>query len=94
MAKMKILSALAAAFFLVGLAPAEAQSCFASSKTYRVVRLQGGGETHDGWAVQGGDFAQCVHRGEAAEKTLRGRYPETLYELLPAATIGCHSPCG
>ena len=33
------------------------------------------------------------HRGEAAEKSFHAKYPDSLFQLLPAATIGCHSPC-
>ena len=70
-----------------------ADSCFAASKTYQIHRLHGGGDTKDGWTAQGNAFAQCVHRAEAADKALRTRYPETIYNLSLAATIGCHSPC-
>ena len=70
-----------------------ADSCFAASKTYQIHRLHGGGDTKEGWTVQGDAFAQCVHRAEAADKALRARYPETVYNLSLAATIGCHSPC-
>lgn len=70
-----------------------ADSCFAASKTYQIHRLHGGGDSKDGWTVQGNVFAQCVHRAEAADKALRAHYPETVYGLSLAATIGCHSPC-
>jgi hypothetical protein len=70
-----------------------ADSCFAASKIYQIHRLHGGGDTKEGWTVQGNAFAQCVHRAEAADKALRTRYPETIYNLSLAATIGCHSPC-
>jgi hypothetical protein len=70
-----------------------ADACFASSKTYQIHRLHGGGDTRDGWTVEGDAFAQCVHRAEAADKALHSRYPETAYNLSLAATIGCHSPC-
>ena len=70
-----------------------ADACFTASKTYQVHRLHGGGDTKDGWTVQGSAFAQCVHRAEAADKTLHAHYPETVYGLSLAATIGCHSPC-
>ena len=79
---------------LSGAAPAFAQSaCFAASKTYRIHPLNGGGEKKDSWVVQGDAFAQCVRRAEAADKTLHARYPDTVYNLSLAATIGCHSPC-
>jgi hypothetical protein len=70
-----------------------ADSCFAASKIYQIHRLHGGGDTKDGWTVQGDAFAQCVHREEAADKALHARYPGTIYNLSLAATIGCHSPC-
>ena len=67
--------------------------CFSSAKTYRIHPLRGGVDRRDGWEVRGGAFNECVHRAEAADKTLRARYPETIYQLSLAATIGCHSPC-
>jgi hypothetical protein len=70
-----------------------ADACFTASKTYQVHRLHGGGDTKDSWVVQGNEFAQCVHRAEAADKALHTRYPETIYGLSLTATIGCHSPC-
>lgn len=71
-----------------------ADACFTSSKTYQVHPLHGGGDDKkDGWIVEGDAFAQCVHRAEAADKALRARYPETVYNLSLAATVGCHSPC-
>jgi hypothetical protein len=67
--------------------------CFRSAKTYRIHPLRGGADLRDGWDVQGGAFNACVHRAEAADKALRARYPDTVYQLSLAATIGCHSPC-
>ncbi|HEX4106020.1 MAG TPA: hypothetical protein VHX92_07280 [Rhizomicrobium sp.] len=82
------------AALLVSTNPAiSADACFASSKTYQIHRLHGGGDVKDGWTVEGDAFAQCVHRAEAADKALHARYPETVYNLSLAATIGCHSPC-
>jgi hypothetical protein len=68
-------------------------ACFIASKTYRIHRLNGGPEKKDSWVVQGNAFAQCVRRAEAADKALRARYPDAVYNLSLAATIGCHSPC-
>jgi hypothetical protein len=70
-----------------------ASACFTASKTYQIRPLHGGPEAKDGWVVQGDQFAQCVHRAEAADKALRTRYPDTVFNLSLAATIGCHSPC-
>ncbi len=85
---------LPAAALLLSAGPAiSADTCFASSKTYQIHRLHGGGDIKDGWTVQGDAFAQCVHRAEAADKALHTRYPEAVYNLSLAATIGCHSPC-
>ena len=70
-----------------------AEACFGASKTYRIHPLRGGADRKDGWSIQGEAFAQCVHRAEAADKSLRDRYPDTLYALSLTATIGCHSPC-
>ena len=82
------------AALLLSVSPAISEdACFASSKTYQIHRLHGGGDVKDGWTVQGDAFAQCVHRAEAADKALHTRYPETVYNLSLAATIGCHSPC-
>ena len=75
------------------LGAAAAETCFSASKTYRIHPLQGGADRKDSWSIRGDAFAQCVHRAEAADKTLHGRYPDTLYALSLAATIGCHSPC-
>ena len=74
--------------------PAFSQSaCFAASKTYKIHPLNGGEDKRDSWTVQGDEFAQCVHRAEAADKALHARYPDAAYNLSLAATIGCHSPC-
>ena len=70
-----------------------AGTCFAASKTYAIHHVHGGADTKDGWAVEGDAFAQCVHRAEAADKTLHMRYPDAVFNLSLAATIGCHSPC-
>ncbi len=75
--------------------PARAdEACFASSKTYRIHPLRRGADSSDGWTVKGGTFRQCVQRSEEADRELKARYPDTVYRLLPTATIGCHSPCG
>ena len=79
--------------FLASLPANAAAECFTSSKVYRVHPVHGGTDIKDGWSVKADAFNQCVHRAEAADKTLRGRYPDTVYELSLAATIGCHSPC-
>jgi hypothetical protein len=68
-------------------------ACFIASKTYRIHPVHGGGEKKDRWIVQGNAFAQCVRRAEAADKALHARYPDAVYNLSLAATIGCHSPC-
>jgi hypothetical protein len=74
--------------------PARATTvCFASSKTYQIHPVRGGADIKDGWFVKGDAFAQCVHRAEAADKSLHAHYPDSVYALSPTATIGCHSPC-
>ena len=79
---------------LIGASPAlAADACFSASKTYQIHSIRGGIDKKDGWAVQGDAFAQCVHRAEAADKALRTHYPDTVYNLSLAATVGCHSPC-
>lgn len=79
---------------LIGASPAiAADACFSASKTYQIHSIHGGGDKRDGWAVEGDAFAQCVHRAEAADKALHARYPDTVYNLSLAATVGCHSPC-
>jgi len=72
---------------------AQAAECFTASKVYQIHPLHGGQASKDGWSVQGDEFAQCVKRAEAADKVLHARYPDSMYELLLAATIGCHAPC-
>ncbi|HXR94375.1 MAG TPA: hypothetical protein VN718_00755 [Rhizomicrobium sp.] len=85
---------LAALLASLSAGPSFAQdACFSASKTYRIHPLHGGRDKKDSWIVEGDAFAQCVRRAEAADKALHARYPETVYNLLPAATIGCHSPC-
>ena len=85
---------LAMMFGLSSVRPAFSQdACFTASKTYRIHPLHGGLEKKDSWVVQGDAFAQCVRRAEAADKALHARYPDAAYNLSPAATIGCHSPC-
>jgi hypothetical protein len=72
--------------------PAQAATaCFAAAKVYRIHPLHGGADSKDGWSVRGEAFNQCVHRAETADKSLRARYPETLYTLSLASTIGCHA---
>ena len=65
-------------------------ACFSASKTYRAHPLRGGSDRRDGWQVRGKAFNECVHRAEAADKTLRALYPDTMYQLSLTATIGCH----
>jgi hypothetical protein len=77
----------------MGIPARAATICFASSKTYQIHPVRGGADIKDGWSVQADAFAQCVHRAEAADKSLHARYPDSVYALSPAATIGCHSPC-
>lgn len=76
-----------------GAALADSAVCFSASKAYQIHPLQGGADLRDGWAVQGGAFAECVHRAIAAEKVFLKRYPDTRFGITTAATIGCHSPC-
>ena len=66
------------------------QACFSSAKSYRIHPLRGGSDQRDGWEVKGTAFNECVHRAEAADKALQARYPDTVYQLSLAATIGCH----
>jgi hypothetical protein len=68
-----------------------ATSCFAASRTYQIHPLRGGPDVKQGWSVRGEAFNQCVRQAEAADKTLRARYPETIYALSLASTIGCHN---
>ena len=65
-------------------------ACFSSAKTYRIHPLHGGEDRRDSWAVKGGAFSECVHRAEAADKTLHAHYPDTLYQLSLIGTAGCH----
>jgi len=65
-------------------------SCFNSAKTYRIHPLHGGEDRRDGWAVKGDAFSACVQRAEAADKALQARYPDTVFQLSLAATVGCH----
>jgi len=91
---MKVRPHLMIAAILLSAGPALAQNaCFTASKTYRIHPLHGGPEKRDSWAVEGDAFAQCVRRAEAADKVLHARYPDAVYNVSPAATIGCHSPC-
>lgn len=72
---------------------AQAAECFSASKVYQIHPIHGGKSSKDGWSVEGDAFAQCVKRAEKADKALRARYPDSVYELSLAATIGCHAPC-
>lgn len=65
--------------------------CFTAAKTYRIHPLRGGADIKDGWSVRGDAFSQCVRRAETADRILRGHYPETIYTLSLASTIGCHA---
>jgi hypothetical protein len=65
--------------------------CFTASKQYWISPARGGDRSADGWSVKADSFALCVRRQEAAEKSLRMRYPDGRYVLTPAATIGCHA---
>lgn len=72
--------------------PAQAATaCFASAKVYRIHSLRGGNESKDGWSVRADAFNQCVRRAETADRILHARYPETIYTLSLASTIGCHN---
>jgi hypothetical protein len=74
--------------------PAHADTaCFASSKSYQIHPLRSGSDSRDGWTVKGAAFGECVHRGEAADKSLHAKYPDSIYALSLVATIGCHEPC-
>jgi hypothetical protein len=74
--------------------PAKADTaCFAASKSYQIHPLHNGSDIRDGWTIKGGAFKECVHRAEAADKSLHAKYPDSIYALLLAATIGCHEPC-
>ena len=81
----------AAALFALTNSRADAETaCFTAAKQYRIQPAHGGRELQDGWSVTAGAFNLCVRREEAAEKTLRRRYPDGAYALTPASTIGCH----
>jgi hypothetical protein len=74
--------------------PAHADTaCFASSKSYRIHPLRSGSDIRDGWTIKGGAFNECVHRAEAADRALHAKYPDAIYALSLAATIGGHQPC-
>jgi hypothetical protein len=74
--------------------PAEAgTTCFASSKSYQIHPLHSGSDLRDGWSVKADAFNRCVHQAEVADRLLHAKYPETIYSLSLAATIGCHEPC-
>lgn len=68
-----------------------APACFTASKQYWIRPAHGGSRSADGWSVKADSFALCVRRQEAAEKSLRMRYPDSRYALTPSATIGCHA---
>ena len=68
-------------------------SCFSATKSYQLHPLHGGGDRKESWSVTGENFAQCVHRGEAADKSLHARFPETVYAFSLTATVGCHQGC-
>lgn len=79
---------------VLGNFPASADTaCFAASKSYRIHPLRNGSDGRDGWTVKGGAFNECVHRAEAADKSLRAKYPDGVYALSLVATIGCHQGC-
>jgi hypothetical protein len=80
---------LAAAWLTNSRASAET-ACFTAAKQYRIHPAHGGRDLVDGWKVTGQAFNLCVRRQEAAEKSLRQRYPDSSYALTPASTIGCH----
>jgi hypothetical protein len=89
-----IFSCSLAALVLCGSFSAQAaDACFASSRIYQIHPVRGGGESRDGWKVKGDTFPQCVHRAEAADKSLHAHYPDSVYALSPTSTIGCHQPC-
>jgi len=68
-------------------------ACFTAGRIYQVHPLRGGADAKDSWSVRGEAFNQCVRQAEAADRTLRARYPETLYALSMTSTIGCHEGC-
>jgi len=73
-----------------GIPAQAANACFAAAKVYQIHPLHGGSDIKNGWSVRGDAFSQCVRRAEAADRILRERYPETVYTLSLASTIGCH----
>lgn len=78
-------------FALAAQKPLAAETaCFSASKAYRVHPLRGGKDLQDGWSVKADAFNQCVHRAESADRLLFARHPQSLYQLSPTATIGCH----
>jgi hypothetical protein len=80
--------------FLIAAAAIPAQAanaCFAAAKVYQIHPVHGGADIKNGWSVRGDAFNQCVRKAEAADKSLRARYPETVYALSLASTIGCHA---
>ncbi len=86
-----VLAVCAVALFAVTNSRAIAETaCFTAAKQYRIHPAHGGRELQDGWSVTAGAFNLCVRREEAAEKTLHRRYPDGVYALTPASTIGCH----
>jgi hypothetical protein len=88
-----VLACIIGSALLASLPAVAASECFTSSKIYRIHPMHGGTDIKDGWGVKADAFNRCVHRAEAADKSLRAHYPDTVYELSLAATIGCHSPC-
>lgn len=85
-----VFASLAPILVAANLPASAAGACFASAKVYRIHPLRGGADLKDGWSVRGDAFNQCVRKAEAADKSLRTRYPETIYALSLASTIGCH----
>lgn len=70
------------------------ESCYSSSKTYRIHPVRGGVDLTKGWTVEGKGYPQCVRRSELANRQLKARYPDSAYRLSLTATIGCHAvPC-
>jgi hypothetical protein len=91
MIRAGFLFCIAGSVLLSGTPGWSADACFSASKTYRVHPLRGGTDQRDGWQARGTAFHECVHRAEAADKMLRARYPDTIYQLSLMATIGCHN---
>jgi len=87
----RIIAGLAVCFVLSAtLCVQAAPSCFTAARTYQIHPLRGGPDVKQGWSVRGEAFNQCVRQAEAADKALRARYPETVFALSLASTIGCH----